>query len=118
MEKAEFISIEDSEPDLILSFALSCERVGVKSLILMRTPLYENMLPTEERGVHATLQGHWHNDQNMLEKIQVNDSLVKITTTEGMCEVDISAIGKAEYKKMVKFVKRLNFDARFKVKMA
>ena len=115
MEKARFISIEDDEPDLILSFALSCENIGIKSLILMRTPIFEGLLPIEERGVQASLEGLWENDRNMLEVIDIGDSVVTISTAEGKCEIDISAIEQSDVTAMVEFTKRLNFDSCFKI---
>lgn len=50
MDRVQFISIEDSEPDLILSFALDDGEIGVKSLTLIRTPPYEIFLSELERG--------------------------------------------------------------------
>jgi hypothetical protein len=118
MEKAEFISIEDDEPDLILSFALEDEDSGVKSLILMRTPLYESILPPEERGVKVSMEGGSEDDRNMLEKITIDNNRVRIFTSEEKYEVDISAIEKFEYDEMTKFVKQLNFDSCFKIVFA
>ena len=115
MQKAEFISIEDDEPDLILSFALHSDDGGVKSLILMRTPLYENILPPAERGVKVSMEGDWKNDRDMLKKISVDKILVKIATSERKYEVDISSIEEVEISKIRKFVKVLNFDSCFKI---
>jgi hypothetical protein len=58
MKTGLFLSIEDEEPDLIFCFALEDPELPVRSLILMRTPVFENLLPPEERGVSVTMGGH------------------------------------------------------------
>lgn len=41
MHKVEFISLEEDDKDLIVSFAIEDSRLGVKSLILHRTLFFE-----------------------------------------------------------------------------
>jgi hypothetical protein len=53
-EAVSFITTEDSD-DLIVSFALEDDEPGeVVSLILLRTPKYESLLPENERGVSVS----------------------------------------------------------------
>jgi hypothetical protein len=118
MEKAEFISVEDDEPDLILSFALRDDDRGVKSLTLLRTPLYEGILLPEERGVHVSMEGGCNDQRNMLEEIHIDKNRVRIHSSYERYEVDISAIEQSEYDKMIKLVKQLNFDSCFRVVLA
>jgi hypothetical protein len=118
MEKAEFISVEDDEPDLILSFALHDDDRGVKSLNLLRTPLYEGILPPEERGITVSMEGGCNDHRNMLEEIHIDNNRVRIQASYERYEVDISAIEKSEYDEMMKIVKQLNFDSCFRVVLA
>lgn len=118
MEKAEFVSIEDDEPDLILSFALRDDDRGVKSLTLLRTPLYEGILPPEERGVHVSMEGGREDHGNMLEEIHIDNNRVRIHASYERYDVDISAIEKSEHDKMIQIVKQLNFDSCFRVVLA
>ena len=118
MEKAEFISVEDDEPDLILSFALRDDDRGVKSLTLLRTPLYEGILPPEERGVNVSMEGGCEDHGNMLEEIHIDSNRVRIHASHERYEVDISAVEKLECDEMMKIVKQLNFDSCFRVVLA
>jgi hypothetical protein len=55
METVSFISIEDDPPDLILSSAIwEPELDDIRSLILMRTPMYEPFLEEAERGIRVS----------------------------------------------------------------
>src|SRR3970040_1213533 len=49
-----FITTEDSD-DLIVSFALADDEPGeIVTLMLLRTPKYESLLPEDERGVSVS----------------------------------------------------------------
>ncbi len=48
--RIQFISLEEDDNDLIISFAVYEEDMGVKSLILLRTLFYEELLDENERG--------------------------------------------------------------------
>ena len=53
-EVVAFITIEEGD-DLIVSFAIADEEPGeIVSLTLFRTPKYEFILPTDERGVSVS----------------------------------------------------------------
>ena len=41
MDKVKFLMVEDVDPDLVLSFAIDDNTLGIKSLILMRAPRFE-----------------------------------------------------------------------------
>ena len=66
---ANFISLEETDKDLIVSFAIDNNETGISSLILHRTLFFEEMLPEEERGVHVTYENDYYEqeDLNMLE---------------------------------------------------
>ncbi|RZB30560.1 MAG: hypothetical protein SRB1_02840 [Desulfobacteraceae bacterium Eth-SRB1] len=48
--KVKFINLEEDDKDLIVSFALDDPEMGVKSLILLRTLFFEEVLDEKERG--------------------------------------------------------------------
>ena len=51
LDVVSFVTLEDGV-DLIVSFAIADEEPGeIVSLILLRTPKYEALLPADERGV-------------------------------------------------------------------
>lgn len=94
MYTAQFISVEDEEPDLLLAFVLDDERLGVKSLILHRTPPFEVLLDEHERGVQASMEGDDEYEDNLLETVEIEKDVVRITALRGEYAVDISKIGK------------------------
>ncbi len=47
---ANFMSLEETDKDIIISFAIDNDETGISSLILHRTLFFEEMLPEEERG--------------------------------------------------------------------
>ena len=55
--RVQFISLEEDDKDLIVSFALDDAEMGVISLILLRTLFYEGLMDEEERGVKVSLEG-------------------------------------------------------------
>jgi hypothetical protein len=76
MERAEFIAVEQTKNDLILSFALapSAER----SLVLLRSPPYEVLLPEEDRGISISMvPGDDSAGQALLRKM-ANDGVVDV----------------------------------------
>ena len=57
MDIVSFMSIEEDEKDLIISFALDDGDGGIRSLILHRTLFYEFIMPDEERGTKVSFEG-------------------------------------------------------------
>ena len=118
MDKVQFVNIEDEEPDLVLSFALDDEELGVKSLILQRTPVYESLLPDYERGVQVSMEGDEEYENNLLKEIQIENGVVRLSALRRNYVVDTSRIGKEELEEMINFINKLNFDSSFKVNIA
>jgi len=118
--KVQFISLEEDDKDLIVSFAIADPDLGVKSLILHRTLFFEEVLDDEERGVKVSLEGDSfkQEDFNMLSNILINDGKVEIKTPFREYLLDISRIEKSEIKDMVKLLKKQNFDNRFVLQIA
>ena len=118
--KVQFISLEEDDKDLIVSFAIADPDLGVKSFILHRTLFFEEVLDDEERGVKVSLEGDSfkQEDFNMLSNILINDGKVEIKTPFREYLLDISRIEKSEIKDMVKLLKKQNFDNRFVLQIA
>jgi len=114
MELVSFISIEDEPPDLILSFAIWQPEVeDVRSLILLRTPEYEFILDETERGVKVSDEAFSDDEDNMLKGIEFGDDLVKIITDHHQFDLDLRKVDKEDIEQAKAFLKRMNFDNRF-----
>jgi len=117
MEIVSFISIEDDPPDLILSFAIwQPELEDIRSLILMRNPKYEFYLDEIERGVSVSDEAWMDDEDDMLEKIEFDDDLVRIITKHHEFELDLRKVDKEDIEQAKAFVKRMNFDNRFEMR--
>ena len=105
----QFISLDEDDKDLILSFAIKDEVYGVRSLILHRTLFFEELLDEEERGVKVSLEGDYfeQEDFNTLNSIKISDDETEIKTTFKEYQLDISRISSADIKDMLKFRHRL-----------
>ena len=115
MDIVKFISIEDEEPDLMLSFALDDDEILVKSLILLRTPAFEILLPEHERGTKVSMEGDENLENNLLLEISISNDTVIISAVQKSYELDISRIEKSEVQEMLTLIEKLNFDSSFKV---
>ncbi|NVM21855.1 MAG: hypothetical protein HWN68_08755 [Desulfobacterales bacterium] len=118
MKQVSFISVEDEDPDLILSFAVwHPEFDDVRSLILLRTPQYEVFLDEAERGVNVSYQS-WMSDQDeMLKRVELHDEMITIMTTDRRLDLDISKVAEDEIEEAKKILNRMNFDDRFEIKI-
>ena len=118
MKQVSFISVEDEDPDLILSFAIwHPELDDIRSLILLRTPKYEVFLDEAERGVNVSYEA-WMNDQDeMLKRVELHDEVITIITTDRRFDLDISKVEEYEIEEAKKILNRMNFDDRFEMKI-
>jgi hypothetical protein len=116
METVSFIDIEDDPPDLILSFAVwQPELDDIRSIILMRTPEFEFLLDENERGV-AVSDEIWTNDEeDRLNKIELGDNIVKITTNYHQFELDLRKVDKEEVDQAKAILQKMNFDHSFEM---
>ena len=118
MELVSFISIEDDPPDLILSFAIwQPELEDIRSLIFMRTPKYESLLDERERGVKVSDEAWLDDIDDLLKEIEFHNDSVRIITNQHQFELDLRKVDKKDIKKAKKFLKNMNFDNRFKIKI-
>ena len=119
MKRARFISIENESVDLVLSFALEDEALGIRSLILMRTPKFEHLIPEEERGVWVSLEGQEkYGENDMLVRAVLSSEAIEITTESGKYRVDLSKIDEEDFNSVYPFLQKMNFDKKFEVSHA
>lgn len=116
-EPVSFITIEDEPPDLILSFAVDLGEPGeIASLILMRTPAYELVLPVEERGVSVAYELDSWDDDDQLRRIRMRRDRVEITTAQRRHYVlDVSRIDPEALRDARELLRRMNFDHSFEL---
>lgn len=62
--KVQFISLDEDDKDLILSFGIDDPEMGVKSLILLRTLFFEELLDEGEKGVKVSLEGDYFEQED------------------------------------------------------
>ena len=118
MELVSFISIEDAPPDLILSFAVwQPELDDIRSLILLRTPEYEFILDETERGVKVSVEALSDDEDDMLIEIEFGDDLVRVITDHHQFDLDLRKVDKEDIEQAKAFLKRMNFDNRFEIRI-
>jgi len=116
MEYVSFITIEDDPPDLILSFAIwEPELEDIRSLILMRTPLYEFILDEAERGVKVSDEAWLNDEDEMLKEIKFMGDTVTIVSENHIFELNIRKVAADEINRARNILTRMNFDNRFEI---
>ena len=110
-----FLSIEDEEPDLVVSFAL--EPHGSQSITLLRTPRYEAILPEEARGV-AVMSGNQCTPRELLRSIAITLEEVVIQSQARTHCLSASKLSGEDRTKALNMLKRMNFDGRFVINAA
>ena len=117
--RVQFINLEEDDKDLILSFAVDDEEMGIKSLILHRTLFFDQYLYEEERGVNVSFEGDSFDqeDINMLSNISIGDREIKVMTPFREYHLDISKIEQTEIKEAVELLKKQNYDDRFAIQI-
>ena len=115
MEDVSFITTEDND-DLIVSFAIPVsDYADVKSLTLLRTPKYEFILDAAERGVSVSYDDFPDDEDDLLEEIEIEEDVVRITTSHRRYALNVQDIDDEEVKRAMKTLKKMNFDQRFKL---
>ena len=118
--RVQFISLEEDDKDLIVSFALDDAEMGVISLILLRTLFYEELMDEEERGVKVSLEGDELEKEylNVLNSIRIRSGEIEIKSLFREYQLDTSAIEESEIQDMVELLKKQNYDNRFTIHIA
>ncbi|MCG5496066.1 hypothetical protein, partial [Ectothiorhodospira variabilis] len=120
MDSVSFINLEETDKDLILSFALDEGDGLVRSLILHRMLFFESILPEEERGTKVSLEGEDLGDEqeylNTLEEFQFDGDVLRIKSRFRLYVVDAGGLSPEDFEVIKKALERQNHDARFQVK--
>jgi len=120
MDTVSFINVEETEKDLILSFALDDGDDSVRSLMLHRTLFFESIMPEEEQGTKVSLEGedldYEQEYLNTLEEFQFDGDILRIKSRFGLYEIDAGKLDTEDFKVIKKALERQNHDARFQVK--
>jgi hypothetical protein len=111
----DFMSFEEDDKDLIISFAIPDEALGVKSLILHRTLFFEEVLDEEEKGVNVSMEGEECENEafNTLVKIEIKDTEVIICSKYSQYVLDLSRIEALDKSHMIRLLMKQNHDERF-----
>jgi nitrate reductase NapAB chaperone NapD len=116
METVSFIEIEDDPPDLIISFAVwQPELDDIRSIILMRTPEFELLLDESERGVTVSDEIRTNDEEDRLNKVELIDNILKITTNYHQFELDLRKVNKEEVDQAKAIFQKMNFDHSFEM---
>jgi hypothetical protein len=95
MDRVEFITVEQTKKDLVLSFAIAPS--AQRSLVLLRSPAYEVLLPAEERGISISMVPSDDDyDTNLLLSVVWEGSRVELRSQMRTYVVDISKVDKRE----------------------
>jgi hypothetical protein len=116
---ASFVTLQDGD-DLIVSFAIADEEPGeIISLILLRTPKYEALLPADERGVSVSHESFPDDDdRDRLRRLKMTESAVTIETTRTQYDLDVSDVERRDLVEAQRILKKMNFDRSFILELA
>ena len=119
-ERVKFITAEEHGIDLIVSYAIEDELLGVKTLLLHRTPSHEGIFDGSERGVRVAMSEDTfeEEDNNFLSSISIRGDFIKIKTSYREYDLDISKVDDVEVKDMRAVLEKQNFDNRFEIRDA
>lgn len=114
MLAVQFINCEDEGIDQIVSFAIAWGEMDVRSLILLRTPIYEAMLDPDERGVSVSMENDAGDEDDMLKAVRIEAERVTIVARTSKYVLDVRRVDRAEMSEMKALLGRMNFDSKFR----
>jgi hypothetical protein len=117
-EFVSFVTAEDGGIDLIVSFAIEGRGGGILSLMLLRTPRYEFLVPPEERGVWVTHEQWVDSERELLRRLQMNHAAATIETPNRRYRLDVSNVEREELRDAQRVLRRMNFDRSFTLELA
>jgi hypothetical protein len=118
MERVCFLTVENTK-DLIVSFAIEADEPGeVKSLTLIRTPIYERVLPDDERGVSVSHEAFPEHRNDLLCRISISSETARIETRNHKYDLDISHVEPSELQEASEVLRLMNFDQSFALHIA
>jgi hypothetical protein len=114
LDVVSFVTLQDSD-DLIVSFAIADEEPGeIISLILLRTPKYDALLPADERGVSVSHEAFSEDDdRDRLRRLKMSRSVVTVETIRAQYDLDVSDVDRRELLEAQRILKKMNFDQCF-----
>ena len=114
-----FVTLQDGD-DLIVSFAIADEEPGeIISLILLRTPKYEALLPADERGVSVSHESFPEDDdRDRLRRLRMTESVVTVETTRTRYDLDVSDVERRDLVEAQRILRKMNFDQSFILELA
>lgn len=108
--RASLITSEDGR-DLIVGFGLMPH--GVDSLIVMRTPEFEQLKEEYERGATVTHTAVPSSEGSLVVAIDWAGSAVRIRSIDRTYTVDVSAVDEDDLAEARRILELMNFDQRF-----
>ncbi len=118
MDIVSFMDVEETDKDLIISFALDIGDGYIKTLLLHRTLFCEFIMPEDERGTKVSLEGSDITEVhlNVLEQVTFDENVMKIKARFSSHEINLRKVEREQVEKMKESLMRHNFDDRFKIK--
>ncbi len=115
MHKVKFITLDEDDKDLMITFAIEDSDMGVRSVILLRTLFGENLLDEDERGVHVSIEGVTKDEEypNLLKRIKIEPSKIEITSVFNKFEINTSQVESTEIDELKLLLQKQNYDNRF-----
>ena len=118
-EFVSFISVEEGD-DLIVSFFVMDpdDPAEGRSLILMRNPRLERLLPEPDWGVSVSDEGVLtEGDFNLLERIRLGESTAEVVSQEYTRPLDLRKVEASEIDEARAVLEKMNFDNRFSLEL-
>jgi len=120
MDIVSFMDIEETDKDLIISFALDIGEGYIKTLLLHRTLFCEFIMPEEERGTKVSLEDldldTEEEHMNTLECVTFDEKIMKITARFSSHEINLRKLQLEEIDQIKESLIKHNFDDRFEIK--
>jgi hypothetical protein len=117
-ELVSFVTVEEEDDQIVSFFVLEPDDwMTGRSIILMRTPKYEPLLPIEEWGVSVSDEEVDDDDDlvNLLQSIRFDGHIVEIKSTALHHYLDVHQVEPEELDAAKKLLKKMNRDKRFEL---
>jgi hypothetical protein len=118
MDIVSFMDVEETEKDLIISFALDIGDGYIETLLLHRTLFCEFIMPEDERGTKVSLESSDIAEMhiNTLKSVTFDENVMKIKARFSSHEINLRKLESEEIEQMKESLVRHNFDDRFEIK--
>lgn len=118
MEVVSFMDVEETDKDLIISFALDIGDGYIKTLLLHRTLFCEFIMPEDEQGTKVSLEDNDIAEEyiNTLVCVTFDGNVMKIKARFSYHEINLRKLELEEIEIMKKSLVHHNFDDRFEIK--